>query len=120
MIPRATAAPTPAATYELAFKGSASESCPDGKRDHSIYERASNHETTLCFMINLRQDQCYRLTRDGEAVSVKPDGCNESSPLHVRVSQRIDGSSDQARCPPDSRGIAYPVPERVYCLVRAD
>lgn len=110
----------PAATYELAFKGGASESCPDGKRDHSIYQRASNHSTTLCFMINLRQDQCYQVTRDGEAVSVKPDDCNQSSPMHVRVSQRIDGSSDKSQCPPDSRGIGYPVPARVYCLVRAD
>jgi hypothetical protein len=110
----------PANTYELAFKGGASESCPDGKRDHSIYERTSNHSTLLCFMINLRQDQCYQVTRDGEAVSMKPDDCNRSSPLHVRVSQRIDGSADKTQCPPDSKGIAYPVPARVYCLVRAD
>lgn len=110
----------PAATYELAFKGGASQSCPDGKQDHSIYERASNHETTLCFMINLRQDQCYEVTRDGEAVSMKPDACNESGPLHVRVSRRIDGSSDKTQCATDERGIAYPVPARVYCLVRAD
>lgn len=110
----------PANTYELAFKGTASDTCPDGKREHSIYERTSNRSTTLCFMINLRQDQCYQVIRDGEAVSMKPDDCNESSPLHVRVSQRIDGSSDKTQCPPDSRGIAYPVPARVYCLVRAD
>lgn len=110
----------PANTYELAFKGGASESCPDGKREHSIYERATNHSTTLCFMINLLQDQCYQLIRDGEAVSMKPDDCNESGPVHVKVSQRLDGSSDKTRCPADSRGIGYPVPARVYCLVRAD
>ncbi|BBY13251.1 hypothetical protein [Mycobacterium marseillense] len=110
----------PANTYELAFKGGASESCPDGKREHSIYERTSNHSTLLCFMINLRQDQCYQVIRDGKAVSMKPDDCNKSSPMHVRVSQRIDGSSDKTRCPPDSKGIAYPVPARVYCVARAD
>lgn len=110
----------PANTYELAFKGSASEGCPDGKQEHSIYERTSNHTTLLCFMINLRQDQCYQVIRDGEAVSMKPDDCSESIPMHVRVSQRIDGSSDKTRCPPGSKGIAYPVPARVYCLARAD
>lgn len=110
----------PANTYELAFKGGTSESCPDGQRDHSIYERVTNPRTTLCFMINLRQDQCYQVTRDGEAVSMKPDDCNASGPMHVRVSQRIEGSSDKTRCPPDSRGIAYPTPARVYCLVRVD
>lgn len=110
----------PANTYELAFKGAASDTCPDGKREHSIYERTSNHSTLLCFMINLRQDQCYQVTRDGEAVSMKPDDCNQSSPVHVRVGQRIDGSSDKTACPPDSKGIAYPVPARVYCMVRAD
>jgi hypothetical protein len=110
----------PVNTYELAFKGGASESCPDGKREHSLYERVTNRSTTLCFMINLRQDQCYQAIRDGEAVSMKPDDCGDSSPVHVKVSQRIDGSSDKAQCPPDSKGLGYPVPARVYCLVRAD
>jgi hypothetical protein len=110
----------PAETYELAFKAGPDETCPDGKRDHSIYERTTNHSTTLCFMINLRQGQCYQLIRDGEAVSMKPDDCGESRPVQVKVAQRIDGSTDKTRCVPGSRGIAYPIPPRVYCLVKAD
>jgi hypothetical protein len=110
----------PAATYELAYKGGASDSCPDGKREHSIYERASNHSTTLCFIINLQQGRCYLFISDGTAVSLKPGDCGDPSRVQVKVAQRIDGSADTTQCPVDDRGIGYPVPARVYCLVKAD
>jgi hypothetical protein len=110
----------PAATYELASKGGASETCPDGKREHSIYERATNHSTTLCFIINLQQGRCYQFISDGEAVSFKPDDCGAPSRPQVKVTQRIDGSTDKTQCPPGEKGAAYPVPARVYCLARAD
>lgn len=110
----------PAATYELAFKGGASDSCPDGKREHSIYERATNHSTTLCFIINLLQGRCYQMISDGEAVSLRPGDCAKSGLVQVKVSQRIDGSADRTRCQPGEKGVGYPVPARVYCLVRAE
>jgi hypothetical protein len=110
----------PAATYEVAFKGDASDTCPDGKREHSIYERATNHSTSLCFIINLLQGRCYQMIRDGAAVSLRPDDCSVSHAVQVRVTQRIDGSTDKTQCPPGQRGVAYPVPARVYCLARVD
>lgn len=110
----------PAATYELAFKGDASANCPDGKREHSIYERASNHSTTLCFMINLQQGRCYLFISDGEAVSLRPGDCDNPHRIQVKVAQRIDGSTDKTQCPPGDKGVSYPEPARVYCLARAD
>lgn len=110
----------PAATYELAFKGNASDSCPDGKREHSIYERASNHSTTLCFLINLQQGRCYLYISDGEAVSLRPGDCGDSNRVQVKIVQRIDGSTDKTQCPQGSKGVSYPEPARVYCLARAD
>lgn len=110
----------PAATYELAFKGDASASCPDGRREHSIYERASNHSTTLCFMINLQQGRCYLFISDGEAVSLRPGDCDNPNRIQVKVAQRIDGSTDKTQCPPGEKGVSYPEPARVYCLARAD
>ncbi|OCB38476.1 hypothetical protein A5676_15460 [Mycobacterium malmoense] len=110
----------PAATYELAFKGDASASCPDGKREHSIYERASNHSTTLCFMINLQQGRCYLFISDGDAVSLRPGDCDNPNRIQVKVAQRIDGSTDKTQCPPGDKGVSYPEPARVYCLARAD
>jgi hypothetical protein len=38
----------PGATYELAAKGGPSGTCPDGKRDDSIYSRLTNASRTLC------------------------------------------------------------------------
>src|SRR5947209_4641349 len=110
----------PAATYELAFKGGASDSCPDGEREHSIYERTSNHSTTLCFIINLQQGRCYLFISDGEAVSFKPGDCGNPNGVKVKVAQRIDGSTDKAQCPAGTKGIGYPTPPRVYCLEKAD
>lgn len=110
----------PAATYELAFKGDASASCPDGKREHSIYEHVSNHSTTLCFMINLQQGRCYLFISDGEAVSLRPGDCGDPNRIQVKVAQRIDGSTDKTQCPPGDKGVSYPEPARVYCLARAD
>jgi hypothetical protein len=110
----------PEATYEVAFKGGASDTCPDGKQEHSIYQRASNHSTTLCFIINLQQGRCYQMIRDGAAVSLRPDDCSVSHAVQVRVTQRIDGSTDKTQCAPGQRGVAYPVPARIYCLAKVD
>lgn len=110
----------PAATYELAFKGDASASCPDGKREHSIYERASNHSTTLCFIVNLQQGRCYLFISDGESVSLRPGDCGNPNQIQVKVAQRIDGTVDASQCPPGDKAVSYPQPARVYCLARAD
>lgn len=110
----------PANTYELAFKGGPSATCPDGKRDHSAYDRFTDESTILCFALNLKQGQCYQLTNGAENLTMRLGDCSQPQPLQVSVVQRIDGSTDKSRCPPGGRAIAYPTPSRVYCLARAD
>jgi hypothetical protein len=109
----------PANTYELAFQGGPSASCPDGKRGHSVYNRYTDDTTLLCFALNLKQGRCYQLTNGAENLTMRPGDCSEQ-PLLTRVVQRIDGSTDTTRCPPGDKAIAYPVPARVYCLAGAD
>ena len=110
----------PANTYELAFKGGPSATCPDGKRDQSVYDRFTDESTILCFALNLKQGQCYQMTNGAENLTMRLGDCNEPRPLQARVFQRIDGSTDKTQCPPGDRAIAYPSPPRVYCLARAD
>ncbi|MCV7245263.1 hypothetical protein H7J83_21450 [Mycobacterium mantenii] len=110
----------PAATYELASRSGAGDTCPDGKREHSVYDRFTNDSTILCFAVNLKEGQCYQMISDGDAMTLRLGDCDKPGRAQVKVSQRIDGSSDKSQCPSDSRGIAYPIPARVYCLVRAD
>jgi hypothetical protein len=110
----------PAATYELAFKGGASDSCPDGKRAHSVYDRFTDDSTILCFALNLRKGQCYQMISDGETMTMRLGDCSQSGRPQLRIAQRIDGSTDKTQCPPGEKGIAYPFPARVYCLARAD
>ncbi|OBJ06205.1 hypothetical protein A5646_16515 [Mycobacterium sp. 1245499.0] len=110
----------PAATYELAFKGGASDSCPDGKREHSVYDRFTTDTRILCFAVNLKEGQCYLMLSDGEAMTIRLGDCGRSNRVQVRVSRRIDGSTDRTQCATDEKGVGYPVPARVYCLVRAD
>jgi hypothetical protein len=107
-------------TYELAFKGGPGATCPDGKVDHSVYDRYSDESTMLCFALNLKQGQCYRLDHDGDDLTMSLSDCGQPRPMQVRVAQRIDGSTDKAQCPPGSKAISYPTPPRVYCLVKAD
>jgi hypothetical protein len=110
----------PANTYELAFKGGPSANCPDGKRDHSVYNRYTDDTTILCFALNLKQGRCYQLTNGAENLTMGVGDCSEPQPSQDRVDQRIDGSTDTTRCPPGDKAIAYPIPARVYCLARAD
>lgn len=106
----------PANTYELAFKGGSAATCPDGKRDHSVYDRFTDDYTILCFALNLKQGQCYQLTNGDDSLTMRLSDCGEHRPSQVRVVQSIDGSADKSRCPPGNRAIAYPSPARVYCL----
>lgn len=110
----------PATTYELAFKGGASDTCPDGKREHSVYDRFTNSSTILCFAVNLKEGQCYLMISDGDAMTIRLGDCGKSNRVQVRVGKRIEGSTDKTQCPPGEKGIGYPVPARVYCLARAD
>lgn len=106
----------PANTYELAFRGGPSASCPDGKRDHSVYDRFTDESTILCFALNLKQGRCYQLANGDESLTMRLGDCNEPRASQVRVAQRIDGSTDKTRCPPGDKAITYPSPARVYCL----
>ncbi|OBB95390.1 hypothetical protein A5782_07015 [Mycobacterium sp. 852002-40037_SCH5390672] len=110
----------PAATYELAFKGGASDTCPDGKREHSVYDRFTTDAMILCFAVNLKEDHCYLMISDGDAMTIRLGDCGRSNRVQVKVNRRFEGSTDRTQCPPDSKGLGYPVPARVYCLVRAD
>jgi hypothetical protein len=53
-------------------------------------------------------------------MTIKLGDCGTSNRVQVRVSRRIDGSTDRTQCATDEKGVGYPVPARVYCLVRAD
>ncbi|OBI84092.1 hypothetical protein [Mycobacterium sp. 1245805.9] len=108
----------PANTYQLAYKGSPAANCPDGKRDNSVYSRYTDDSAILCFALNLQQGRCYQLTNGAENLTLRPDDCAEPQPALDRVVQRIDGSTDTARCASGDKAIAYPVPPRVYCLAR--
>lgn len=106
----------PANTYELAFRGGPSSTCPDGKRDGSIYNRYTDNYAILCFALNLKQGQCYQLTNGAETLTMTLSDCSAPRAPQIRVMQRIDGSTDKTRCHPGERTIAYPAPPRVYCL----
>lgn len=109
----------PVATYELAARVGPSASCPDGKRDGSIYSRLSNGSATLCFAANFLQGHCYLRTDERTTTTWTPADCGEARYAKFSVQKRIDGSTDGTQCPPESQDIVYPVPRRVYCVVRS-
>jgi hypothetical protein len=109
----------PTNTYQLASKGGSSATCPDGKREGSIYDRYTDDSTILCFALNLKQDLCYELGPDPNHPTMNLSSCGDTVSGQIRVVQRIDGSTDRSSCPEGGKGIGYPTPAVVYCLERA-
>lgn len=117
---RPTDCADPVATYELAAKGGPTTMCPDGKRDDSVYSRLTNESHILCFAPNLQQGHCYLRTDERTTATWTPVDCNESRFARFKVGKRIDGDTDAAQCPPETRANAYPKPPRLYCLAIVD
>ncbi|OBG73123.1 MULTISPECIES: hypothetical protein [unclassified Mycobacterium] len=115
-----TSCADPVATYELAAKVGPSASCPDGKRDGSVYARLRNDSATLCFAANFIQGRCYLQTEASKTTTWTPADCGQAQYRKFTVERRVDGSTDTTQCPPETHDIAYPVPPRVYCLARSD
>jgi hypothetical protein len=107
----------PDSTLEVAAKGGPSATCPDGKREGSDYSILFDGTTTLCLLLNLKQDQCYAVsggTKDPTFVATSCDG----SATGINVVKRIDGSTDAALCPAGTKPVSYQTPARLYCLER--
>jgi hypothetical protein len=105
----------PDSTFEVATKGGASANCPDGKLEDSDYAVFRDGTTTLCFMLNFKQGQCYTASGEAKNPIFAATACDGSLP-RFQVVKRIDGSSDEALCPAGTKAISYPVPARLYCL----
>ncbi|SPM34173.1 hypothetical protein MRAB57_1986 [Mycobacterium rhizamassiliense] len=109
----------PANIDELVYKSDTRQTCPDGKREHSLYDWFADGSTILCFAMNLKQGDCYLATGDMQNPSLSYGDCTDDRQVLIKVVQRIDGSADKMQCPTDTKGISYPDPARVYCLARA-
>lgn len=104
-------------TYEIASEGDPKATCPDGKRDGSVYSILANDSLTLCLLLNLREGHCYkRMQGAGTVSSLSPVDCDDSRYADVKVIKRVDGSTDTALCPADAVRVTYPTPARLYCL----
>jgi hypothetical protein len=100
------------AVFELAFRGGGGVSCPDGKRDDSIYAMLANHSRTYCFTANLREGQCYDV--DTHTGVIVPRDCTDPT-ANTKVTRRVDNSTDPHLCGPDARQLTIPIPPRIYC-----
>jgi hypothetical protein len=110
----------PDSTLEVAAKGGGSANCPDGKREGSDYSILfDGTTTTLCLMLNLKQDQCYSVSGGAKDPTFVTTSCDGSS-TGIKVVKRIDGSTDTALCPDGTKAVSYPSPARLYCLERRE
>ncbi|AFS12554.1 MULTISPECIES: LppU/SCO3897 family protein [Mycobacterium] len=109
----------PVATFELAADEGPTATCPDGKRDGSVYSRLTNNAHTLCFIANLIEGHCYLQTDPTTTATWTPADCDNPRLATFKVFKRIDGSVDETHCPAGTKANSYPSPARVYCLARA-
>jgi hypothetical protein len=100
---------------EVATAGGGSSRCPDGKLRDSQYSVLFDKNTTLCFLLNLKQGQCYSVGGTPESPTFATAPCDGSVPV-VQVVRRVDGESDRTLCPTESDAVSYPAPARLYCL----
>jgi hypothetical protein len=107
----------PDSTLEVVTKGGNSTTCPDGRREGSDYTILSDGTTTLCLMVNLKQNQCYEVSGAATQPSFVASSCETSLPA-IRVVKRVDGNTDGGLCPTGTKPISYPSPARLYCLER--
>ena len=104
----------PAAVDELASRSGTNE-CPDGEQvssGKSLYANMSNGSTAYCFILNLKQGQCY--TVNTKSWVFAPSDC--SADRAVLVAKRVDGTADESLCGADAKAITYPKPPRTYCV----
>jgi hypothetical protein len=105
----------PDSIFEVAAKGDGPASCPDGKREDSLYAYLFDGTTTLCLMLNLKQGQCYSVSGTATRPMFVPADCDSAPPL-IKVVKRIDGSTDTSLCSVGTKAASYPSPARLYCL----
>lgn len=102
-------------TYLLASKGDSSATCPDGKRDGSVYSVLENAETTMCFEPNMVAGKCYQVPEGTTALFAYSAACG---PEDFKVLTRFAGA-DANSCPDGTRAIAFPDPAVLYCIIPA-
>lgn len=102
-------------TLEVASTGGGSATCPDGKLKDSQYAVLFDKTTTLCFMLNLRQGQCYSVSGTADNPGFRQEACDGLVPV-VQVVKRVDGDYHRSLCPEDTKAVFYVQPARLYCL----
>ena len=107
---------TSSGVFELVTKTTEDENCPDGLRETSGYAVLINSKTTLCFVLNLNEGECYMI--EASKRSFEPSACTSGAGI-VRVEKRVDGSSDESVCAPGQTSVSFPEPARVYCFSAA-
>jgi hypothetical protein len=105
----------PDSTLEVASTGGGSAACPDGKLKDSQYAVLFDKSTTLCFLLNLKQGQCYSLSGTPGNPIFTQAGCDGSVQV-IQVVKRIDGDYDRSLCPEGTKPVFYLKPARLYCL----
>lgn len=86
------------AIYELASRGDASGTCPDGKGfGDTRYAPIRTHSELLCFVLNLQQGQCItdREAGTSRTIGYMPTSCD--APGASKGVQRVDGDNANKR-----------------------
>ena len=112
-----TSCSDPEAVMELASRGGADADCPDGKgRKDTDYTTLFWDDGTLCFAANFIEGNCYAThTTLTSGPPFTLEDCGGSGAV-VEVVERIDGTTDDGRCPSGTKPVSYVEPARLYCL----
>src|SRR4051812_48315026 len=118
--PSPTDCSNPGAVMELVSRGGANADCPDGRgRDDTDYATLFWDDATMCFAANLQRGYCYAVnTTDPSESPFTLEPCSDPHST-VKIIQRLDGTTDAAKCAAGTKPVSYEQPARLYCLKAA-
>jgi hypothetical protein len=118
--PKPTDCNNPSAVMELVSRGGANADCPDGKgHAETDYTTLFWDDATMCFAASLQENHCYAVNMaDPSESPFTHEDCDDPR-ANIEVVQRLDGTTDAAKCSPGTKPVSYKQPARLYCFKAA-
>ncbi|MFD1151024.1 LppU/SCO3897 family protein [Saccharothrix hoggarensis] len=110
---------SPKASYrQAAYAGGVNAECPEGDYypARTGGTRKNKRVSYQCFMLNVREGECLKLTPFGRASLYEKVTCGGGV---LKVAEVVSGKADAKQCAQGAESRVYSVPATTVCLTKA-